>query len=557
MCAGPCTSPESFLLRPKIAGVDGRNGCNSSVQTGLKSNAQWCRGSPPPRTRPRPATRPWSSFAADWRGLLLGVVRVTQQLRNQDVPVGGPDAPPTQVVLLDARSVHVTQGGMPLPPSQQRETELRALVAANRSSMFHIVCNSLCSQVIGHENVKAAVSLALFGCSPRANAGVQYPGQLSVLIVGDRSVGKSSILRAAAAVSPRGALLDGGDSQQMRLLAPQNANVQASAHATAAGGVLCIDEVGACPDWHGALVELLLQETTAPTATDVPALVATVSPPSGVYNQGVNIAENVPPKFSRLLLQSFDMVCLMLDHRDETSDHQLSAMLLDMYNAGVEGAKQRLPNATAVPVPAHALDTRQPLLSRLKLPLTARGGLDGEYDALPPNLLRQLISLGSRYSPVLTPAAKHALMRCCAAALSREGTEEFQRSGRQLALSLLRLAEARARVELSPEITEQHALDAVELAVEARADLGPQGRPGGKAARRAGKPAKGARGLFQFLEDLCETEGRDSFSSEELHARCAPQARALEIDLNAALLKLNQESLVIKTPSGMWRILKQ
>lgn len=81
----------------------------------------------------------------------------------------------------------------------------------NSQNPFRSFVHSLCTNIFGHEIVKAGLVLALFGGSgygPR-NENAPESGRRAeshVLVVGDPGVGKSHLLRACANVSPRGML---------------------------------------------------------------------------------------------------------------------------------------------------------------------------------------------------------------------------------------------------------------------------------------------------------------------------------------------------------------
>eukprot|EP01065_Artemidia_motanka_P002130 TRINITY_DN10990_c0_g1_i4.p1 TRINITY_DN10990_c0_g1~~TRINITY_DN10990_c0_g1_i4.p1 ORF type:complete len:739 (+),score=224.35 TRINITY_DN10990_c0_g1_i4:54-2219(+) len=474
---------------------------------------------------------------------VLGVVRGRKEVRH--------DGALSLVCVLTASSG-------PPPPPPKRAQELRDLVAANRSAMLHIVCNSLAPDLVGHEAARAAAVLALAGAPSRANAGIRFVGRVGVLVVGDRSVGKSTLLAAAAAASPRGVLLDGRDAQQMQLLRPSvgRGGLRCGAVGAATDGLLCVDEVACCPEAAQDVLRHSLLHSSIPVLAEMPAtvtcgggLLASATPTKGIYRRDEPLGHNIS-RLSRRLVQCFDLVVPMLDHRDEGSDALLSALLLDMFSAGVDGAKERIRRDGAgctMPVPTHATDTSLPLLERLRLPRSA--GTEAAFDALPPRLLRQYLQLARQSIPVLGAAARRALLECCASLVSRGGLAAVGGDARRFAASLVRLSQARARIDLSDEVTVRHALDVVELVMECRLDLGTAAQ---KAAPKLGSVTKQAKELYGKLQGAAARDGKDTFSETELRSLCK---RALKgCDVGAVLRRLNEEGLVIRTVSGAWQV---
>ncbi|CAO2839556.1 unnamed protein product [Amaranthus hypochondriacus] len=73
--------------------------------------------------------------------------------------------------------------------------------------VFRQIVQSICPSIYGHELVKAGITLALFGGVRKHSMDqnkVPVRGDIHVIIVGDPGLGKSQLLQAAAAVSPRG-----------------------------------------------------------------------------------------------------------------------------------------------------------------------------------------------------------------------------------------------------------------------------------------------------------------------------------------------------------------
>ena len=88
--------------------------------------------------------------------------------------------------------------------------ELRMVrrVAATPACMGLLV-QSLCPDIYGNELVKAGLLLSLFGGTPAVAADVSVRSDIHVLVVGDPGLGKSQMLKAAAAAAPRSVFVCG------------------------------------------------------------------------------------------------------------------------------------------------------------------------------------------------------------------------------------------------------------------------------------------------------------------------------------------------------------
>ncbi|GAB2226931.1 hypothetical protein Drorol1_Dr00008730 [Drosera rotundifolia] len=75
------------------------------------------------------------------------------------------------------------------------------------SDVFRQIIQSICPSIYGHELVKGVVCLSLFAGVRKHSVDqnkVPVRGDIHVIIVGDPGLGKSQLLQAAAAISPRG-----------------------------------------------------------------------------------------------------------------------------------------------------------------------------------------------------------------------------------------------------------------------------------------------------------------------------------------------------------------
>ncbi|XP_052039669.1 DNA helicase MCM8 [Apodemus sylvaticus] len=343
-------------------------------------------------------------------------------------------------------------------------------------SLFKLIVNSLCPVIFGHELVKAGLTLALFGGSQKyADDKNRIPirGDPHVLIVGDPGLGKSQMLQAVCNVAPRGVYVCGNTTTSSGLTVTLSKDSSSGDFALEAGalvlgdqGICGIDEFDKMGNQHQALLEAMEQQSIslakAGVVCSLPArtsIIAAANPVGGHYNKARTVSENL--KMGSALLSRFDLVFILLDTPNEQHDHLLSEHVI-----AIRAGKQRVvSSATVARVLSQDSNTsvlevvsEKPLSERLKV-------TPGEKtDPIPHQLLRKYIGYARQYvHPRLSTEAAQALQD-----FYLELRKQSQRMGsspittRQLE-SLIRLTEARARLELREEATKEDAEDIIEI----------------------------------------------------------------------------------------------
>lgn len=343
-------------------------------------------------------------------------------------------------------------------------------------NLLKLLVNSLCPVIFGHELVKAGLMLALFGGSQKyADDKNRIPirGDPHILIVGDPGLGKSQMLQAACNVAPRGVYVCGNTTTSSGLTVTLSKDSSSGDFALEAGalvlgdqGICGIDEFDKMGNQHQALLEAMEQQSIslakAGVVCSLPArtsIIAAANPVGGHYNKAKTVSENL--KMGSALLSRFDLVFILLDTPNEQHDHLLSEHVI-----AIRAGKQRAVSGATV---ARALSqdsntsvlevvSEKPLSERLKV---APGE---ETDPIPHQLLRKYVGYARRYvHPRLSTEAAQALQD-----FYLELRKQSQRMSsspittRQLE-SLIRLTEARARLELREEATKEDAEDIIEI----------------------------------------------------------------------------------------------
>ncbi|XP_049635117.1 DNA helicase MCM8 [Suncus etruscus] len=343
-------------------------------------------------------------------------------------------------------------------------------------NLFKLIVNSLCPVIFGHELVKAGLTLALFGGSQKYvddKNRIPIRGDPHVLVVGDPGLGKSQMLQAVCNVAPRGVYVCGNTTTASGLTVTLSKDTSSGDFSLEAGalvlgdqGICGIDEFDKMGNQHQALLEAMEQQSIslakAGMVCSLPArtsIIAAANPVGGHYNKAKTVSENL--KMGSALLSRFDLVFILLDTPNEDHDHLLSEHVIAMR----AGKQKTASSATMTRMSSQGSNTSilevfsdKPLSEKLKV-------VPGEaIDPIPHQLLRKYIGYARQYVyPRISMEAAKILQE-----FYLELRKQSQRlnsspiTTRQLE-SLIRLTEARARLELREEATKEDAEDIVEI----------------------------------------------------------------------------------------------
>ncbi|XP_070576847.1 DNA helicase MCM8-like [Ptychodera flava] len=358
--------------------------------------------------------------------------------------------------------------------------ELYAIQAIQaEKNLLKLIVGSVCPAIYGHEMVKAGLVLGLFGGTHKfVNDKNRIPvrGDPHILIVGDPGLGKSQMLQAVSNIAPRGVYVCGNTTTTSGLTVTLTKDGSSGDFALEAGalvlgdqGCCCIDEFDKMGNQHQALLEAMEQQSIsiakAGIVCSLPArtsILAAANPVGGHYNKAKTVAENL--KMGSALLSRFDLVFILLDKPDEEMDSMLSEHVMSMHGGGgrrsaMGGRVQRPSGSSDDSDEAKRLwDEEKPLSERLKV------GKAESHDPIPHQLLRKYVGYARKYvHPKLTPEAAGVLQKFyLELRKQRQGPDTTPITTRQLE-SLIRLTEARARLELREKATAKDAEDVIEI----------------------------------------------------------------------------------------------
>ncbi|KAF7804491.1 putative DNA helicase MCM8 [Senna tora] len=446
------------------------------------------------------------------------------------------------------------------------------------SDLFRQVLQSICPSIYGHELVKAGITLALFGGVRKHSMDqnkVPVRGDIHVIIVGDPGLGKSQLLQAAAAVSPRGIYVCGNATTKAGLTVAVVKDPMTSDYAFEAGamvladsGLCCIDEFDKMSAEHQALLEAMEQQCVSIAKAGLVAslsartsVLAAANPVGGHYNRAKTVNENL--KMSAALLSRFDLVFILLDKPDELLDKRVSEHIMSLHagygqhSPAVNKHRGGLPSDSRIVVTQNAevvdLGVRSgSLVSKLRLDPKR----DGDFVPLPIQLLRKYITYARSFVfPRMSKPAAEILQKFYLKLrdhnTSADGTPI---TARQLE-SLVRLAEARARLDLREEITAQDAMDVVEIMKESLYDKYVDehgfvdfGRSGGMSQQ------KEAKRFLSALNKQSELQQKDCFSISEIYS-LADRIGLKVPDIDTFIDNLNSVGYLLKKGPKTYQVL--
>uniref|UniRef100_A0A7S0UW25 DNA replication licensing factor MCM5 n=1 Tax=Polytomella parva TaxID=51329 RepID=A0A7S0UW25_9CHLO len=217
---------------------------------------------------------------------------------------------------------------------------------ARRSDVYDKVFGMIAPNVYGSDDIKRAITCALFGGSRKALPdGTRRRGDINVLLLGDPGVAKSQLLKFAARAAPVSVYTSGKGSSAAGLTAAvvQEAGsrdfyLEGGAMVLADGGLVCIDEFDKMrPEDRVAIHEAMEQQTISIAKAGITtmlrartAVLAAANPPSGRYDDLKTAQENID--LQSTILSRFDLIFIVKDRRD--MDVAIARHVLENHRRG-------------------------------------------------------------------------------------------------------------------------------------------------------------------------------------------------------------------------------
>ncbi|XP_034950895.1 DNA helicase MCM8-like [Chelonus insularis] len=410
----------------------------------------------------------------------------------------------------------------------------------NRQDLFYLLVHSLCPTIYGHEMIKTGLLLSLFGGTGTSTSR----DDIHVLMVGDPGLGKSQMLQACSKIASQSVYVCGNASTSSGLTVTLTKEagttdfaLEPGALVLADSGCCIIDEFDKMPTQHQALLEAMEQQSVSVAKSGIicslearTSILAAANPIGGRYDASKTLIENL--NLSQPLLSRFDLIFLLLDRPDEQRDTLLCAHVIKSRKGFFNTRQQNGLQASQ-----QSDEQQSSLMERLVS--------FGHNETIPQILLRKYVAYARQYvKPKLTVASGEILkdfylkLRECPNIFG-----SLPVFTRQLE-ALIRLTQARAKLELRTETTEQDALDVVELfqfmvsSVPEKSFIGTLKVDNGRITGNK------VRAFIALLREETR-DGNTEFTKNEL-SEIATRGGVIIQDFNRFIFKLNDEGIILK-----------
>jgi DNA replication licensing factor MCM2 len=233
--------------------------------------------------------------------------------------------------------------GTPTEEEKRTITEL-----SQRPDIAKFIFDSIAPSIFSHNNIKAAIALALFGGRRKDLAGRHcVRGDINVLLLGDPATAKSQFLICAEGIAPRAVFTTGKGASAVGLTAAVHKD-QATGEWTLEGGALVLADGGVClidefdkmsekdrTSIHEATEQQSISISKAGIVTSLLArcsVIAACNPVHGRYDGSLSFGHNAG--LSDPILSRFDVLCVVRDIVDPITDARL-------VNAVIEAHRRR------------------------------------------------------------------------------------------------------------------------------------------------------------------------------------------------------------------------
>merc|ERR1719210_2536890 len=201
---------------------------------------------------------------------------------------------------------------------------------------------SIAPSVYGHEDIKRALALSLFGgVSKNPQEKHKVRGDINVLLCGDPGTAKSQFLKYIQNLAPRSVFSTGQGASAVGLTAyvqrsqmTKEWTLEAGALVLADKGVCLIDEFDKMNDQdrtsiHEAMEQQTISISKAGIVTCLQArcaVMAAANPIGGRYDSSMTFSENVD--LTEPILSRFDILCVVKDTVDPVGDEHLARFVV-------------------------------------------------------------------------------------------------------------------------------------------------------------------------------------------------------------------------------------
>ncbi|MGC8567902.1 MAG: minichromosome maintenance protein MCM [Candidatus Micrarchaeia archaeon] len=274
---------------------------------------------------------------------ITGVLRIRPRKNAK-----GKDEPTLFTTFLDTVSVIPKQkdfSDIKINDEEKREIE----ELAKDPKIFEKIASSIVSSVYGHNEIKQAIVLQLFGGTQGKTLvdGGLIRSDIHILLIGDPGSAKTRILQAVSKLVPKGIYVSGKSVTGGGMTAVAERDdfaeggwtLKAGAMVLGNGGIVCIDEFDKISEEDRASLHEALESQTISVAkagiiatfNAKTSVLAAANPKYGRFDPHIYPVEqfNIPPT----LLSRFDLIFPIRDIMDEGVDNSIAKHILLQHQA--------------------------------------------------------------------------------------------------------------------------------------------------------------------------------------------------------------------------------
>ncbi|CAH8254694.1 unnamed protein product [Arabidopsis lyrata] len=332
--------------------------------------------------------------------------------------------------------------------TQEDKTQIEELSKDPR--IVERIIKSIAPSIYGHEDIKTALALAMFGGQEKNIKGKhRLRGDINVLLLGDPGTAKSQFLKYVEKTGQRAVYTTGKGASAVGLTAAVHKDpvtrewtLEGGALVLADRGICLIDEFDKMNDQdrvsiHEAMEQQSISISKAGIVTSLQArcsVIAAANPVGGRYDSSKSFAQNV--ELTDPILSRFDILCVVKDVVDPVTDEMLAEFVVNShFKSQPKGGK---------------MDDSEP-----------EDGIQGssgstDPEVLPQNLLKKYLTYSKLYVFPKLGELDAKKLETVYANLRRESMngQGVSIATRHLE-SMIRMSEAHARMHLRQYVTEE------------------------------------------------------------------------------------------------------
>ncbi|XP_043724687.1 DNA replication licensing factor MCM2 [Telopea speciosissima] len=207
------------------------------------------------------------------------------------------------------------------------------------------VIKSIAPSIYGHEDIKTAIALAMFGGQEKNVEGKhRLRGDINVLLLGDPGTAKSQFLKYVEKTGQRAVYTTGKGASAVGLTAAVHKDpvtrewtLEGGALVLADRGICLIDEFDKMNDQdrvsiHEAMEQQSISISKAGIVTSLQArcsVIAAANPVGGRYDSSKTFSQNV--ELTDPIVSRFDILCVVKDVVDPVTDEMLAKFVVESH----------------------------------------------------------------------------------------------------------------------------------------------------------------------------------------------------------------------------------